>query len=229
MSVHWIQTASGRAVDMVEPAAEMIDFPVDVAPALARLPRFGGQVQAGPYSVAQHCVVGAGVILEETGRADIAAAFLLHDAHEAYLGDLTRPLQNALAYFAGLAGGAYSLGAIDKGVQRAHCNKAVEEGIALIRSRFDAAIFAAAGVPLPHWHDEIARSVRHTDDRMLEMERLQLFGPCERPWTADPERKLRPIRQHGKLRIWSWPDAADRWMELFAKLCPAGIRTTARA
>ena len=64
----WIQTGTGRALDLMAPTAAMIDLETDVAEALAREPRFGGHVRGGPYSVAQHMVLGADAIVAQTGN-----------------------------------------------------------------------------------------------------------------------------------------------------------------
>ncbi|ESY72326.1 hypothetical protein X740_33295 [Mesorhizobium sp. LNHC221B00] len=87
----WKQTISGRAFPMTAFTALDIDLFGDVAEGLARICRFGGAVPGNPYSVAQHCVVGADAALEETRDANVAAYFLLHDAHEFVFGDMTKP------------------------------------------------------------------------------------------------------------------------------------------
>jgi 5'-deoxynucleotidase YfbR-like HD superfamily hydrolase len=77
-----------------------IDLFGDVAEGLARICRFGGHVPGNPYSVAQHCVIGADAAMEETRDANIAAYFLLHDAHEFVFGDMTTPVAKWLATIA---------------------------------------------------------------------------------------------------------------------------------
>ena len=65
-----------------------------IAQALSRIPRFNGLTgDYGTYSVAQHCVIGADAMYKATGDKELALRFLLHDAHEAFLGDITRPVQ----------------------------------------------------------------------------------------------------------------------------------------
>lgn len=193
MTAPWMQTATGVAFDLLRPDPASVRFATDVAPALARLARFNGHVSTGPYSVAQHCVIGAEAMLEETGRSHLAALFLVHDAHEAYIGDLTRPVAMALSSLVGAG---------------------VGEAIADLRNRIDAAIYAAAAIPPPTLGQK--RLVQEMDDRMLETERRQLLCTCERPWGLN----TRPVRIRGALRPWAWPDAADRWLALFRQLCP---------
>jgi predicted HD phosphohydrolase len=90
-----IQTFSGRRFSPLEPDPDAIDV-VDIAHALAHHCRFGGHCRAY-YSVAQHsCVVADAV--EATGAdADTVLHALLHDASEAYLGDLPHPLKHRSA------------------------------------------------------------------------------------------------------------------------------------
>lgn len=84
----WMQTISGRAVDFLVPEPASIEI-TDIAYSLARLARFNGHAK-GLYSVAQHSVH----VAEHCARPWQLAA-LLHDAPEAYIGDLTSPMKEA--------------------------------------------------------------------------------------------------------------------------------------
>jgi len=85
----WMQTFTGRAFYPLDPRVEDID-PLDIAHALSLLCRYGGHVQRF-YSVAEHCVLMSEVV------APVNALWaLLHDATEAYLGDMIRPLKHAM-------------------------------------------------------------------------------------------------------------------------------------
>lgn len=87
MSGCWLQTFSGKAVFPLQPRIEDICID-DIAHALSLLCRFGGHVKKF-YSVAEHCVRASyEVPLEHALWA------LLHDASEAYLIDLPRPLKH---------------------------------------------------------------------------------------------------------------------------------------
>lgn len=67
--------------------------PLDLAHALSHLCRFGGHTRVH-YSVAQHCLL----VSELAGRP-FRLAGLLHDAGEAYVGDLVGPLARRLPEF----------------------------------------------------------------------------------------------------------------------------------
>jgi 5'-deoxynucleotidase YfbR-like HD superfamily hydrolase len=88
----FIQTLSGRRVNPLEAAVEDID-PADIARALSNLCRFGGHSKAF-YSVAQHSAIVCDLLDERGATPDELMAALLHDAAEAYLGDLPHPLKH---------------------------------------------------------------------------------------------------------------------------------------
>lgn len=96
----WIQTFTGRQFFPLDPRADDVCLP-DVAHALANVCRFNGHVRRF-YSVAEHSVRVS--ILAERLASEAAAEFdpkaaarwgLLHDATEAYVCDLARPLKQA--------------------------------------------------------------------------------------------------------------------------------------
>lgn len=82
-----IEVFSGRMFWPLDPRPEEIDIG-DIAHALSMICRFTGHVRRF-YSVAQHCVLAARKV---EGREDALWA-LLHDASEAYLTDLSRPIK----------------------------------------------------------------------------------------------------------------------------------------
>lgn len=94
MSKSWVQTHSGKAFDILEPRVEDVDLN-DIAFSLAHLARYNGH--AGAYNVALHSSLCCEVadILELPPK--IQAAALMHDAHEAYLGDLVSPVKHLIA------------------------------------------------------------------------------------------------------------------------------------
>lgn len=73
------------------------DAPVieDIAHALGMQCRYNGSVKEF-YSVAQHCVKVSKLLRRQGFDLDTQLAGLLHDAGEAYVGDITRPVQTVL-------------------------------------------------------------------------------------------------------------------------------------
>ena len=85
----WIITRTGKRFDLLAPTAAMVD-PTDIAHSLSMQCRFNGHSRFF-YSVAQHCLLVADLVPEQ-----YALQALLHDATEAYVGDMVSPLKNAL-------------------------------------------------------------------------------------------------------------------------------------
>lgn len=86
----WIGTYKCKKVDPWSPDIDRIDIE-DIAHALSRQPRFGGHTKGMPYSVAQHSYYTSKLVPDEH-----ALWGLLHDASEAYLVDLPRPIKKML-------------------------------------------------------------------------------------------------------------------------------------
>lgn len=99
------RTYSGRVFDLVNPTPDMVRI-VDVAMGLANQCRYNGQI-GNFYSVAQHsCEVSIEVQtrLLAMGRPHLtvlrgAMMGLLHDAAEAYVGDVISPLKHLFPDF----------------------------------------------------------------------------------------------------------------------------------
>lgn len=87
---NYITTISGRKFWPLDPRAEDIVIE-DIAHALSMICRFNGHVKSF-YSVAQHCL-----IVSHHVPAEAALYGLLHDAAEAYLGDMSGPLKHDLS------------------------------------------------------------------------------------------------------------------------------------
>jgi len=85
-----IRTISGRYVNLLEPTPDMIDI-YDIAHGLARQYRFGGHSKL-PFSVLQHSIC-----VSTACQSKLAG--LLHDAAEAYIGDIPTPLKKLLPQY----------------------------------------------------------------------------------------------------------------------------------
>ncbi len=82
----WMQTFTGKQFWPLDPRPDEINIE-DVASALSKLCRYGGHCLRF-YSVAEHCVHVANAAPKE-----LALTALLHDASEAYLSDVIRPIK----------------------------------------------------------------------------------------------------------------------------------------
>jgi len=85
----WLQTYQGGQMYPLDPCASEIDI-LDIAHALGNLCRFNGHVKKF-YSVAEHSCHVSDLLPEKS----LKLAGLLHDASEAYLCDMPRPIQRS--------------------------------------------------------------------------------------------------------------------------------------
>ena len=90
MIENWIETRTGKRVSVENPQPDQFDIK-DIAYALSNTCRFNGHC-AGFYSVAEHSVAVALRL-----PPNLRLAGLLHDATEAYLGDIPSPIKQYLA------------------------------------------------------------------------------------------------------------------------------------
>lgn len=90
MAKNYIVTVSGRTIDFANPDPFQIALS-DIAHGLSKEQRFGNQL-AEEWSVAQHSLLVCYLVNDP--KLKIYA--LLHDAHEAYTGDISTPLKRML-------------------------------------------------------------------------------------------------------------------------------------
>lgn len=170
----WMQTASGKSFDLLNPRAEDVDLN-DIIHALARLARFSGApVTTGPlgcpYVVLQHCMLVMQILDAWGCPPQIIREGGWHECDEPYTGDLTRPLQMAVKE------------TFD--VQVARAPEAVREwfGGSLdplqdIRRRVAAVTRSCLGIPLLE-----TPIVKRADNVALAIERRDLMAQCSRDW-----------------------------------------------
>lgn len=92
-----IITLNDKEIDLLDLDISQIDI-LDIAAGLSKIPRFNGHTKHF-YSVAQHCL-NVSYLLEDFNSL-LSLEGLLHDASEAYVGDLITPIKHAseLNYF----------------------------------------------------------------------------------------------------------------------------------
>ncbi len=88
---HWMQTYSGRRFWPMDPRSDDV-FIEDIAHGLSMQCRYAGHCIRF-YSVAEHSVLIARWLLAQGSGAETALWGLLHDASEAYLVDVPRPVK----------------------------------------------------------------------------------------------------------------------------------------
>lgn len=97
---NWMLSSKGRQLWPLDLQPEDIDIE-EIAHALSNICRFGGHCRKF-YSVAQHSLLVA-----DCSPLKLAKVGLLHDATEAYIGDMVRPLKVSLSEFSSIEDAAW--------------------------------------------------------------------------------------------------------------------------
>jgi uncharacterized protein len=92
----WMLTSRGQQVDLRCIAADTLRID-DVAHHLALVNRWAGAT-CRPYSVAEHSLLVVEILERDHGISSpgVLMAALMHDAHEAYCGDLSTPMKQII-------------------------------------------------------------------------------------------------------------------------------------
>lgn len=209
-------TAGGRLENLADPASINVDF-AWISATLSGIARFNNKQDGTGLSVAQHCVQGADALYRETGDAHVAGLFLLHDGHEAWIGDITTPVAKLLSW--GVEG------LLPENMRGC---RAFEALLTSLKSSFDRRIYAAAGYTSPHlWTEEQKRLVHQMDGRIGEIEAYELFGPSafsEVPHSGRPSPKLT-----GSIcPTWAPMKAEEAFNARLKKYCGIDVRVNAR-
>ncbi|AVO51243.1 phosphohydrolase [Ectopseudomonas mendocina] len=188
----WILTNSARAFDLLNPRAENV-LTTDIAHALSLVCRFNGHC-AWHYSVAQHSLLVAYIIEKEGGTPEEQLAGLLHDAAEAYISDLTRPLklllieaarqrQIAWIYFVGQVSAQSHAVSLDAAATRI-LTTAEREGVSLLLDTYHQ-IEQRIWLAIAERFDlapELPECVKHADMIALATEKRDLLPEHPAPW-----------------------------------------------
>jgi hypothetical protein len=155
----WMQTFTGRAFYVLDPRPEDIE-PEDIAHGLAFECRYNGQCHEF-WSVAQHSICVARearrLAAAHPTRADrLFLLALLHDADEAYVKDIPRPLKAALPGYREIA----------------------EKVRHAIDVRFQL-------LPMIETCRDLLPLIKRADLAVLRSERDELMGPPPQPWDID--------------------------------------------
>jgi uncharacterized protein len=156
----WIGTFSGTKFWPLEPRYEEISIE-DIAHSLSRQCRFNGH--CGPfYSVAEHSIeVSRAIPIKLLHWEEVALWGLMHDAAEAYLSDIVRPIKGRSFYY-------FSPRGMECGRFKTY-HQCEGDLLYEVAKRF--------GLTMP-----IPREVDEADERMLATERQQLFDGRQPDW-----------------------------------------------
>lgn len=95
-----IRLLSGGYLDLLDPKPDQFTLE-DIAGGLSKICRFGGQVERF-YSVAEHSVRCSKQAADDGAPLDTQIAALMHDAAEAFIGDVVKPLKIMLSDYAAI-------------------------------------------------------------------------------------------------------------------------------
>ena len=153
---NWIQLTSGGGYDFDEKRIfGNFDLETDVVQSLC-CPRFVNHTSM-PYSVAQHSVAVARTVLDMTGSRDAAAAGLLHDLHEAVIGDISTPVAVYLDY----------------------------ERVKELKHDVQVAMYTRLGIPYELLPERAYKpNIDNADQAALHVERRALMVPEPRAWSS---------------------------------------------
>lgn len=182
----WIQTYTGRKFHLADPEPSSVHI-TDIAIGLSRIPRFTGHTRDF-YSVAQHSCLVESLMPSDTHALQRLVA-LLHDAHEAYIGDLSSPLKWLLRDYANRD----VLGLIERNIQRA--------------------IHAAFRIHNMYPARYLAEQIKHADLLALAVEKRDLMAPSPESWIELPSPDGVPV-----VRVISQQDAAAAFVRRAAFL-----------
>lgn len=186
-----IITSNGTVWQISDPKAEDVDWFV-IAESLSKISRWNGHTPGHIYSVAQHCCQVCDAL-----DAEAKPYGLLHDAHEAYIGDVTRPLKLVMEVYG--AGPAWRL----------------------LEQRHDSAIYKAAGIPHPS--QAILDRVAAIDDRALATEARDLLAPDAHRLDLHSFHNQPPFPK--AIECWPWARAADEFLARCRDLLPGAQAT----
>lgn len=212
----WTQLASGTALPLNRVlGAGALDLRRDIAIPLGILARYAGQMPNGVgYCVAQHCCIGADFLYAQEREPAPALAFLLHDAHEAVIGDFIHPVTEALQEL------------LDELRLRAGGDLVPRISIARLKAQLaepiDRLLHAEAGLPWP-LPPRLRRLVAEIDARLLVTERDHMLATPAKPWAAELEtlarlplrKRIAPLRP--ALASEMWLDRYERWTRELAE------------
>ncbi len=161
-----IKVAAGHYVDLASPDPATIDIK-SIAAALSKICRFGGHCPKF-YSVAEHSVHATAMACSDGYTGDALLAVFLHDAAEAYTGDMVKPLKIMIPEFSVIERNIETAVELAFGVDFARWNSVIK--------RFDWAMLKAEKLSL--WPEDTEKWTGFGEIKDRDVQ-FQFFGPQE--------------------------------------------------
>lgn len=190
MRSSWIETFTGRKFCPLDPNPEDICIK-DIAHSLSNICRYTGATRVF-YSVAEHSLRISHSILNQTKDNKLALWGLLHDASEAYLTDIPRPIKASVYFKDPVEGTLHSYYEIE-----ANLLKVIIEHFGL------------------EWPMPV--EVKEADDAILVKEKKQLLNDsCKWDWL--PEKTLVEVTPWDYLSCGVYRNAEHHFIDVFKRL-----------
>lgn len=188
----------GNTFDMAAPDPREIDF-FWIARTLSKINRYTGRNKNRGYSVAQHCVLAADYCNEHSKIGINPAHALLHDAHEALIGDIITPFVKLIDHLSE--------------------DNSFKEHVEYVKYGWDHAIGIAAygdyDGDAQNLADELRTpELRALDRRMFDIESYFLFGKAAENQAFFPDAAHLDIPKH-QLKPWDAKHAEERFLNAF--------------
>lgn len=176
-SLLWMLTATGRRFYPAAPAAADVDI-LDIAHGLSLLCRFGGHIRTF-YSVAEHSVRVAAALGAAGHDAGVMFGGLMHDAAEAYLGDVIWPVKQLLPDYRALERGVEAAIAARFGLTGVAAGEIKRFDLRMLSTeKRDLTCAAAAGAGHDASKEAAAHDERwHSDDFAPLPDRIEPWSP----------------------------------------------------
>jgi uncharacterized protein len=150
----WMQTFTGKAFVPLDPDPELV-VREDIAHALSLLCRYGGHASRF-YSVGEHSLLISRALERDGAPLDVVRWGLMHDAAEAYLGDVIRPVKRSMPEY-----------------------RAAEARLLEVIAGVFGLPYAGGG------REGYGQVVIDADNRILLDERAELLAPPPQPWQQE--------------------------------------------
>lgn len=161
-----IKVSAGHYVNIANPDPSTIELE-SIAAALSKVCRFGGHCPQF-YSVAEHCIHATDLACSEGFVSDALVAVFLHDAAEAYIGDMVKPLKLMIPQY------GETEQRIESAIEAAFCVDFAKWSDVI--KRFDRALLKAEKVTM--WPDDREKWAGFSDIEDCDI-RLQFWEPRE--------------------------------------------------
>lgn len=162
---HCITLSDESLLDLRNPSVDSIRIQ-DIASSLSNVCRFNGHIEKF-YSVAEHSVCVAHDALHRGCSIPECLAALMHDATEAYIGDMSRPLKDILGS---------QIDVIERGIEKA-IGEAFEIDFEATRESVDVSDNAITLKEFQLFRPDCADLLTPSFDQVLKGYRTQWPGP----------------------------------------------------